>query len=165
MFVEINGVRLFFDVLNPKLEIDGAGLSEKPVLICIPGGPGGDHQTMRPIFDRFTSIAQVIYLDPRGGGRSGHGDPSRWTLDQWGDDIAAFCDALGIEKPVVLGTSGGSLTVQAYLARHPAHARGAVLINACSRMFQDEIVATYERFGGAEAAKAACAMYGSPGPD
>jgi pimeloyl-ACP methyl ester carboxylesterase len=165
MFLEINDARLFFDVLNPKLEIEGAGLKDKPVLVCIPGGPGGDHQTMRPFFDRFTSVAQVIYLDPRGGGRSGHGDPSGWTLDQWGDDIAAFCDALGIEKPIVLGTSGGSMIVQSYLARHPAHARGAVLINACSRMVQDEIIAAYERFGGPDAAKAARAMYGTPGPE
>jgi pimeloyl-ACP methyl ester carboxylesterase len=165
MFVEINGVRLFFDALNPKLEIEGAGLKEKLALVCIPGGPGGDHQMMRPFFDRFASVAQVVYLDPRGGGRSGHGDPARWTLDQWGDDIAAVCDALGIEKPIVLGTSGGSLMVQAYLARHPAHARGAILINACSRMIQGEIVAAYERFGGPDAAKAARAMYGTPGTE
>jgi pimeloyl-ACP methyl ester carboxylesterase len=170
MFVEINGARLFFDVLNPKLEIpaygsEAAGLKEKPVMVCIPGGPGGDHQTMRPFFDRFASVAQVVYLDPRGGGRSDLVRPAGWALDQWGDDIPAFCDALGVEKPVVLGTSGGSLMVQAYLARHPAHARGAILINACSRMEQDEIVATYERFGGPDAARAARAMYGSPGPE
>jgi pimeloyl-ACP methyl ester carboxylesterase len=55
--------------------------------------------------------------------------------------------------------------VQAYLARHPAHARGAILINACSRMIQGEIVGAYERFGGPDAAKAARAMYGTPGPE
>ena len=42
MFVEANGLRLFFDVLNPKLEIVETGLKEKPTLICLPGGPGGD---------------------------------------------------------------------------------------------------------------------------
>jgi proline iminopeptidase len=120
---------------------------------------------MRPFFDRFTSVAQVVYLDPRGGGRSGHGEHSGWTLDQWGNDIAAFCGAQGIEKPIVLGTSGGSLMVQAYLTRHPAHAGGAILINACSRMIQDEIIAAYERFGGPDAARAARAMYGTPGAE
>jgi pimeloyl-ACP methyl ester carboxylesterase len=165
MFVEINGARLFFDALNPKLAIEGAGLKERPVLVCIPGGPGGDHQTMRPFFDRFAGVAQVVYLDPRGGGRSAHGDPLRWTLEQWGDDIAGFCDALGIEKPVVLGISGGSLMVQAFLARHPSRAGGAILLNACTRMRQDEIVAGYERLGGVEAGRAARAMYGAPGPE
>jgi len=162
MFVDIDGVRLFFDALNPKLDIDGAGLKEKRMLLCLPGGPGGDHQTMRPFFDRFTRVAQVIYLDPRGGGRSGYGDPHDWTLDRWGDDIAAFCDALGVDKPIVLGVSGGSLMVQAYLARHPRHAGGAILINPCSRMTQDGLVAAYDKAGGADAGAAARAMYGKP---
>ncbi len=164
MFAQVNGVRLFFDMLNPTLEIRGAGLKEKPALVCLPGGPGGDHQTLRPWFDRFADIAQVIYLDPRGGGRSDHGDAAAWTLDQWGDDIAAFCDVVGLEKPVVLGSSGGSLMVQSFLARHAGRAGGAILINACSRMVEDEIVAAYEKLGGADAGAAARAMYGSPGP-
>ena len=82
MFVAINGVRLFFDVLNPKLEIAGDSLREKPVLVCLHGGPGGDHQSLRPFFDRFAALAQVVYLDQRGGGRSEAGDPAGWTLDR-----------------------------------------------------------------------------------
>ncbi len=153
MFVNVNGVRLFFDVSGPRLDISGPHLREKPVLICIPGGPGGDHQTLRPYFDRFADVVQVVYLDPRGGGRSDYGPESSWTLDQWGDDIAAFCDALDIEKPFVLGSSGGTLMVQSYLARHPAHAGGAILLNACSRMEQDQLVAGYEALGGPDAGR------------
>ena len=117
MFVTVNGVRLFFDVLNPQLDVSGPHLREKPVLVCVPGGPGGDHQTLRPYFDRFADVAQVVYLDPRGGGRSDYGPESGWMLDQWGDDIAAFCDALDLEKPFVLGSSGGTVMVQSFLAR------------------------------------------------
>lgn len=159
MFVAIDGARLFVDVLNPQLAIDGAGLREKPQLLCIPGGPGGDHQTLRPFFDRFASLAQVIYLDPRGGGRSEPGDPATWTLDQWGDDIAAVCDALGLDKPVVLGSSGGSIMVQAFLARHPERAGGAILINPCARMQREPIIAGFGRLGGPQAEAAARAMY------
>jgi pimeloyl-ACP methyl ester carboxylesterase len=165
MFVDINGARLFFDLLNPKLDLSAGPLAERPTLVCIPGGPGGDHQTLRPWFDQFADIAQVIYIDPRGGGRSDHAEASSWTLDQWGDDIATFCDALGIDRPIVLGSSGGSLMVQAYLARHPGQPAGAILLNACSRMTQEGLVATYEKHGGPEAAQAARAMYGQPGPD
>lgn len=164
MFVTVNGVRLFFDVLNPELEIVGAGLRRKPPLVCIPGGPGGDHQTLRPYFDRFADVAQVIFLDPRGGGRSEYGPDAGWNLDQWGDDIAAFCDMLGLDSPVVLGSSGGSLMVQSFLARHPGRAGRAILVNACSRMVPDDLVAGYEALGGPEAGKAARAMYGQPGP-
>src|SRR5262245_30678119 len=49
--------------------------------------------------------AQVIYLDHRGNGRSDAGPKEAWTLAQWGDDVRAFCDALGIEHPIVLGAS------------------------------------------------------------
>lgn len=162
MFVTVNGVRLFFDVLNPQLDISRPHLREKPVLVCVPGGPGGDHQTLRPYFDRFADVAQVVYLDPRGGGRSDYGPESGWTLDQWGDDIAVFCDALDLEKPFVLGSSGGTLMVQSFLARYPARAGGAILLNACSRMQQDGLVAGYEELGGPEAGRAARAMYGKP---
>lgn len=163
MFVAINGVRLFFDVLNPKLEIVETGLREKPVLLCLPGGPGGDHQTLRPFFDRFANVAQIVYLDPRASGRSEAGDPAGWTLDQWGDDVAAFCDALGLAKPIVLGVSGGSMVAQAYMARHPDHAGGVILVNPCARMVKDELVTGFGRLGGPEAAAAAEAMYSRGG--
>lgn len=159
MHVTVNGVRLFFDVLNPELEVIGNRLRRKPALVCIPGGPGGDHQTLRPYVDRFGDVAQVIFLDPRGGGRSEHGPEADWTLDQWGDDIAAFCKALSLERPIVMGSSGGSLMVQSFLARHPEAAGGAILANACSRMVKDELVAGYEALGGVEAGRAARAIY------
>jgi len=165
MFVTVNGVRLFFDVINPKLEIVEGGLKEKPTLICLPGGPGGDHQTLRPFFDRFATVAQVVYLDHRASGRSEPGDRSHWTLDQWGDDIAAFCDALGVAKPIVLGVSGGAIIAQAYLSRHPHHAGGAILVNPCSRMDREVLVAGFAKLGGPEAEAAARAMYTRGAPE
>jgi len=165
MFVTVNGVRLFFDVLNPKLDIVPGGLKDKPALVCLPGGPGGDHQTLRPFCDRFASVAQVIYLDPRASGRSEPGDPSTWTLDQWGDDVAAFCDALGVDKPIVLGVSGGAMVAQAYLSRHPGHAAGAILVNPCSRLDRDVLVAGFARLGGPDAGAAARAMYTRGAPE
>lgn len=165
MHVTVNGVRLFFDVINPKLEIVAGGLQDKPTLVCLPGGPGGDHQTLRPFVDRFATVAQVVYLDHRASGRSERGDRTTWTLDQWGDDVAAFCDALGIVKPLILGVSGGALVAQAYLARHPHHAGGAVLVNPCARMIRDVLVAGFEKLGGPDAGTAARAMYTRGAPE
>jgi pimeloyl-ACP methyl ester carboxylesterase len=165
MFVTVNGVRLFFDVLNPKLQIVETGLKEKPTLICLPGGPGGDHQTLRPFFDRFAGVAQVLYLDHRASGRSGLGEPAHWTLDQWADDLAAFCNALGLVKPIVLGVSGGAIITQAYLSRHPDHAGGAVLVNPCSRMDREVLVAGFAQLGGPDAEAAARAMYTRGAPE
>jgi len=33
---------------------------------------------------------RLFYLDHRGNGRSDRGDPSKWKLAQWGDDVRAF---------------------------------------------------------------------------
>ena len=162
MFVTVNGVRLFFDVINPGLEIVPGGLETKPVLVCLHGGPGGDHQSMRPTFDRLSNVAQVVYVDQRGGGRSEHGPQSAWTMDQWADDIAGVCDALGADAPILLGQSGGAIFAQHFLTRHPSRARGVVLLNACARMDRDALIANWETIGGPDAAAAARAMYSAP---
>src|SRR5579871_1728721 len=118
MFIELDDAKIFFDVAGSKLAIDGERMAERPTLIVMHGGPGFDHASMRPYFDRFADTHQVIYLDHRGNGRSTGERPS-WTLAQWGDDIHAFCQALGIEKPVVLGQSFGGMVAMSYGARHP----------------------------------------------
>jgi pimeloyl-ACP methyl ester carboxylesterase len=52
-------------------------------------------------------LAQIIYLDLRGNGRSDAGPKEAWNLCQWGDDVRGFCDVLEIERPIVLGVSFG----------------------------------------------------------
>ena len=69
----------------------------------------------------LADLAQVIYLDHRGNGRSDAGPKDAWTLTQWGDDVRAFCDSLGIERPIVLGASFGGKVAMAYATRHPSH--------------------------------------------
>ena len=48
MHVEVNGARIFFDVVGPRLQPDGARMVERPTLIVLHGGPGFDHASMRP---------------------------------------------------------------------------------------------------------------------
>ena len=100
MFLTVNGARLFFDTVGSSLAVGDDAMSERPALIVLHGGPGFDHSLMRPWFDRFADTHQVIYLDHRGNGRSG-GEADTWRLAQWGGDIAAFCDQLGLVQPVV----------------------------------------------------------------
>ena len=96
MHVSVNGVRLFFDVEGAKLVPDGPVMREKPVLLMLHGGPGADHSIYRPAYSALADIAQIVYLDHRGNGRSEDGPRESWNLAQWGDDVRAFCDALGI---------------------------------------------------------------------
>jgi pimeloyl-ACP methyl ester carboxylesterase len=152
MHVLVNGVRLFFDVEGAKLAPDGPAMREKPTLLLLHGGPGADHSIYRPAYSALADIAQVIYLDHRGNGRSEDGPREGWNLAQWGDDVRAFCDALGINSPIVLGASFGGMVALAYATRHPAHPSKLVLISteAAGGTRLDRRVELFERFGGPE---------------
>src|SRR5436190_10875745 len=152
MHVLVNGVRLFFDVEGAKLVPDGPAMREKPTLILLHGGPGFDHTIYKPAYSRLTEVAQVIYLDHRGNGRSDAGPKEHWTLAQWGDDVRAFCGALGIEKPIVLGVSFGGMVAMAYATRHPEHPGKLILISAEAKggSYPEKRVELFERFGGPE---------------
>ena len=156
MYVRVNGVRLFFDVEGAKLVPDGAQMREKPTLILLHGAPGlTDHSSFKPDFSPLADVAQLVYLDVRGAGRSEAGPPERWSLEQWADDLVAFCEALGIEKPAVLGVSGGGFVAMAYATRHPDHPAKLVLASTQARLDVDRSVRTFERHGGERARDAA----------
>ena len=121
MHVSVNGVRLFFDVEGGKFLPDGPTMREKPTFLMLHGGPGSDHSIYRPAYSALADIAQIVYLDHRGNGRSEDGPRQGWNLAQWGDDVHAFCEALGIVDPIVLGASFGGMVALAYATRHPSH--------------------------------------------
>ena len=162
MHITVNGARLFFDVDGAKLVPDGARMRERPTLLLLHGGPGGDHSTFKPRFTGLTDIAQLVYLDHRGNGRSEHGDPERWNLAQWGDDVRGFCDALGIEKPIVLGYSFGGMVAQSYATRHPDHPGKLILYSTTPKVDRTEIYAVFERLGGPRARAVAEARWRTP---
>lgn len=166
MYVTVNGARLYFDVEGAGLVAEPDGMRQRPTLLLLHGGPGFDHTGFKPCFSALTDTAQIVYLDQRGQGRSGGpgmgtgSDPGTWTLDQWADDVRGFCDALGIERPVVLGNSFGGFVAQAYALRHPGHAAGLILSSTGARMDLELILAAFERRGG-PAARAAAELFWS----
>ena len=126
MHVDVNGTRLWFDVDGPALVPDGPRMRTRPTVVLIHGGPGSyDHSYFKPYFTRLADLAQVVYVDLRDHGRSARHDPALWSLETCADDVRAFCDALGIDRPIVLGHSLGGFIVALYGARHPGHARRA----------------------------------------
>src|SRR5882762_3508447 len=152
MHVLVNGVRLFFDVEGASLVPDGPAMREKPTLLMLHGGPGADHSIYKPDYSALAEVAQIVYLDHRGNGRSEDGPSEAWNLAQWGDDVRAFCDVLGIVNPIVLGASFGGMVALAYATRHPAHPSKLVLISteAAGGTHRDRRVELFERFGGPE---------------
>src|SRR5262249_24134838 len=154
MRVLVNDVRLFFDVEGAGLVPDGPIMRKRPTLLLLHGGPGFDHSIFKPAYSSLAECAQVIYLDHRGNGRSDAGSREAWTLAQWGDDVHAFCEVLGIERPIVLGTSFGGKVAIAYATRHPAHPAKLILISteAAGGTHKDRRVAMFEKLGGPEVA-------------
>lgn len=151
-----DGVRLFVDVDvdGPGLVPHGATMVETPTVLLLHGGPGSDHSLYKSSGVELTDLAQVIYYDHRGNGRSDPGSPDDWTLDVWADDVVRLCDALGVEHPIVIGESFGGMVAQRYLARHPGHPAGVVLASTAPRFDLELVTAVFDRLGGPQAADA-----------
>jgi proline iminopeptidase len=164
MRVRVGDVQLYFDVEGAKLVPDGPAMRERPTLLLLHGGPGFDHSSYKPLFSRLAQDAQVVYLDHRGQGRSDKSTPERWTLDRWADDVRDFCDALGIERPVVLGNSFGGMVAMAYAIRHPDHPAKVVFSSTSARQNLPRMLDRFEKLGGPEARHAAERFWKDPGP-
>ncbi|MFN0184084.1 MAG: alpha/beta fold hydrolase [Aquabacterium sp.] len=163
MRIEIEpGVRLYVDIDGAGLVPDGPRMRQKPTLIALHGGPGFDHSSFKPAFSALTDIAQVVYVDHRGHGRSDRAPVETLTLDRLADDIVLLCAALGIERPVVLGQSYGGFVAQRYLARHPAHPGRVVLSSTSHHLGLERKVAMFERLGGPQARDIARAFWTTP---
>jgi pimeloyl-ACP methyl ester carboxylesterase len=155
-------VRLFVDVEGPAFVPDGPRLREKPTLIVLHGGPGYDHSSFKPLFSRLADAAQIVYVDHRGHGRSDRRPPEEWTLDTWADDVVRLCDALGLERPIVLGQSFGGFVAQRYIARHPGHAGKVVLSSTAPALNLERKLVMFEKLGGTQARELARAFWTRP---
>ncbi|MEU8076274.1 alpha/beta hydrolase [Catellatospora citrea] len=156
MRVSIGEVALYFDVDGSALAPDGDRMRERPTMLLLHGGPGADHSLFKPETSALTDVAQLVYLDQRGSGRSDRGGPSDWTWTRWADDVAAFCQALAITRTVLVGSSSGALVAVVCAARHPGLVAGLVLDSALGMPTTlDETLDVFEGRGGPVAREAA----------
>lgn len=94
----------------------------RPVAV-LHGGLGLDHAYMRAL-DRVADIAELVYIDIRGNGRS-PGPPNE-SIAAMADDIDALRAELGFERWTVLGHSYGSFIALTYAIRHAERTAGLV---------------------------------------
>ena len=161
MLIDVGSARLFFDVVGESLDAATPKMEKRPTLILLHGGPGYDHSTLRPYFDRYSDTHQIIYLDHRGCGRS-TGARETWHLDQWADDLAVFCKKLGIESPIVFGQSFGGMVAMHFAARHPARLSKLILSSTAAQFRLDETVKIMRELGGDHAAEVAHKFFSNP---
>jgi len=164
MHVDVNGARLWFDVEGAGLVPDGREMRQRPTVVLVHGGPGSfDHSYLKPDFTRLAEVAQVVYFDLPGHGRSDWGDPEAWSFELCGDAVRGLCDALGLESPIVYGHSLGGFVAMVYAVRHPGHARGLVLQSTFARFDLDRIEEEFTRRGGEDAGRVARLVYAGEG--
>jgi pimeloyl-ACP methyl ester carboxylesterase len=160
MQIDANGTQLWFDTDGPALVPDGSEMRQRPTVVLVHGGPGVyDHSYFKPDFARLAEHAQVVYLDLRGHGRSEWGDAAAWSFEACADDVRAFCDTLGIAKPIVLGHSMGAPIVLLYGARHPGHAAGLIVQSGFARWDPARMVDGFRRVASDEVAEIARRSY------
>ncbi|MEP6910017.1 MAG: alpha/beta hydrolase [Actinomycetota bacterium] len=162
MFVSVGDVRLFVDVDGAKLVPDGMSMRERPTIVLVHGGPGIDHTPFKFAYASLSEIAQIVYYDHRGNGRSEHGAHELWNLDQWADDLRTLCDTLGIERPIVFGASFGGFVALNYSLRHPDHPAKLILASTAARIRLERAAAMFERLGGPEARAIAERFWSDP---
>lgn len=117
-YITVNGVRLHY--------LDW-GTSGKPLLVCLHNHGGQAH-----IWDEFaefmSSRYHVLALDQRGHGDSQWAE-SGYERERFVEDLAAFMDALSIQKAVLVGSSIGGWNCLLYAHEHPERVECVILVD------------------------------------
>ena len=163
MFITINGSKLFFDVYGSHLTLGKDAIIKKPTLIVLHGGHGfADHTLYVEFWSQFQDIAQVIFLDQHGCGRSDVGTPDSWSLLRWAQDVKVLCDTLGIEKPILAGVSMGGHVIGEYVRHFASSLGGIILCNTEAHFDVHAVAEQFRRHGYPKAAEACLALYQNP---
>ena len=160
MHVTANGVRLYFDVDGSGLAANGAALNPRPTILALHGGPGFDHAYLRSGLAPLSRWAQIVYLDQRGQGRSQSVALEDCTIERMAADTAAFCHAIGLEKPIVIGHSLGGYVALTLALDRPDLVGGLVLANTAPHIDLEPALTELERRFGAEVAGVARSVFG-----
>ncbi len=117
MFAEINGNRLYYDIL---------GENNQQAILTFHGAPGmGSHKEPRASWGRLADKYKVVIQDQRGSGQSGLNPP--FTHRQWVEDADTLREMLGLGKVVVAGGSYGGYLSQEYALAFPQNVAAVML--------------------------------------
>ena len=117
--IEVNGVSLVYQRVGR--------LSGQPVVLL--HGNGGSHEHLSVMAEQLDSAGYLVYaLDSRGQGANEPLDEYHYA--DMAQDVYAFCQALGIEKPAVFGWSDGGIIALLTEVLHPGTFRAIAVSGA-----------------------------------
>lgn len=163
MRIEVNRTTLFVDVEGAKVVASESGWVDRPTVVLLHPGPGADHSLFKDVSGpRLAEVAQVVYVDQRGDGRSDRSTPASWNLETWAEDLRCLLEVLEIERPVIFGASVGALVALTLAARHPDLPSRLVLTSAVARYVHARSIAEFDRLGGSRAGETAARYFADP---
>jgi proline iminopeptidase len=162
MYIPVNDTTLYVDVEGAQLRVDDGRPGTRPTIVVLHGGPGFDQAYLRPDLGRLADLAQLVFVDLRGQGRSRPVAVSTCTLEQMADDVIALCTRLGLERPSLLGHSAGGFVALHAALRHPDAVDRLVLCNTTATLAgePDPDAPTLLGRAGPEAAAVAARLFG-----
>jgi pimeloyl-ACP methyl ester carboxylesterase len=117
-FIEVEGVRLHYVERG----------SGTPVVLLHGNGTRAEDFRGSGVLDRLAADHRVIAFDRPGYGFSERPKDWTWTPERQADLFIRAFEGLGIERPVVVGHSWGTLVALALALDHPQRVRGLVLL-------------------------------------
>lgn len=128
-----------FEVLHVNLGDQCITLRRWPgmgPLVLLIHGISTSGLTWEPLIPAFSAHFAPVTIDLRGHGESGK-PVSGYLYDDYIDDLDGVFDALGGDRPLIVGHSLGGILALWWAARHPNKAAGIVAIDSPLRSGND----------------------------
>lgn len=127
MKATLRGTEIYFDIAGMQLAPVGKEFVERPVIFMLHGGPGGDHLGFKRHSIELQDIAQLVFIDHRGCGRSKKTKQADCSLKNNIEDIEALRKYLGLKKISILGASYGGIVAQGYAIKYSKNIDNLIL--------------------------------------
>ena len=121
-------MRVMREVLVNGLQIAYWDVGAGPPLLLLHGGID-DSRSWRWQVEGLSDEFRVLAWDAPGCGQSSE-PPVGWRMPEYADCLEAWLDAMGIERPNLVGLSWGSTLALELYRRHPRVPRSLVLASA-----------------------------------
>jgi pimeloyl-ACP methyl ester carboxylesterase len=150
--------QVLVDAIELHVEVDGEG----PALVLVNGAALTTRQ-WDGVIEPLAAAHTVVRHDVRGTGASSPGPQSGYTFEQYGLDIVAIADNLGLETFDLWGLAWGARVALVTAAQHPDRVRRLVLTDFS--IDPADLDAQKRGAGEAKAARAAAGIVDPPIPD